>query len=599
MKPIFDLASKMSPSTTVRALVSSSLLWAATAGIGHAQTTPEADFLARSTAPGVVRAMGFETSAEWSTGIWNPGRDNAWDTTVKASGAGSLRFDIKSNTGEGSAGSWWMNFSPDMSVQFGANEEFWIQWRQRFDTFVIDHDYQNTSGSGDWKQIIIGQGDTPTVQAYSCTENEIVMGKSGSHKYPAMYAICGDYSALETYLGDATSQYTRQNMRVTSSGASTCMWLLPGDESGCLRYVPNEWMTFMVHIKLGPLGTASSSIGPNRPRNGFTDSTIEFYVGREGQPLQLAHRHEGIVIPRGDHWNASVGINPDADGDPGYSGGWSRHDAHPNSRYGKLWLLPFNTNKDPAETHANASMWYDEVIVSRQRIADPMLSGLAPTPTVSLSASASTVVSGSSATLNWSSTDATACMASSGWSGSKSTVGSQGVGPLTATTSYTLVCTGTGGATSTPTTATITVSGSTPAPTAPTVTLSAAATSIASGSATTLTWSATNATSCNATGGANSWAGSKGLSGNISTGTLTSNTTFTLTCTGAGGSTPQNVTVAVTSGTTTPPPVVPPTSPATPPTVEASGGGGAIQGLVLVLLGSLLRARFVRAQVKS
>src|SRR5205085_320399 len=44
-----------------------------------------------------------------------------------------------------------------------------------------------------------------------------------------------------------------------------------------------------------------------------------------------------------------------------------------------------------------------------------------PAPSVSLSASPTSVSSGGSSTLTWSSTDATSCTASGGWSGSKAT----------------------------------------------------------------------------------------------------------------------------------------------------------------------------------
>ncbi|MDQ3002970.1 MAG: hypothetical protein M3Y08_17125, partial [Fibrobacterota bacterium] len=86
-------------------------------------------------------------------------------------------------------------------------------------------------------------------------------------------------------------------------------------------------------------------------------------------------------------------------------------------------------------------------------------------------------------------------------------------------------------------------------PSAPTVSLSAKPTAVATGGSSTLTWSSTNATSCNA-GGA--WSGSKALSGNQSTGSLTADGTFTLTCAGDGGSASQSVTVSVTAATLTP-----------------------------------------------
>ena len=69
-----------------------------------------------------------------------------------------------------------------------------------------------------------------------------------------------------------------------------------------------------------------------------------------------------------------------------------------------------------------------------------------PAPTVSLSVSAASVSKGESTTLSWSSTDATSCMASGNWSGTKGTSGSETSSALNfASTSFTLTCTGTGG----------------------------------------------------------------------------------------------------------------------------------------------------------
>jgi len=429
--------------------------------------TPEEDWIARSTAPGVVRAMGFETQTEYQEGLWNQGRHNAWDQTVKASGNGSLRFDIKSNTGEGAGGSWTMNFSKDLSVQFGANEEFWVQWRQRFDAFVIQHSYAHLSGSGEWKQLDIAQGDMPGVIANSCSEAELVMQNVSNRDYPSAYLECGNYYALEELVG---SNQSRQNQRRTAGGASTCQWVPPGDTSGCLRYFPDEWMTFMIHVQLGPEGTARSSIGDATQRRGFINSTIEFYVGRAGQPLQLAHRQGGIVIPRGEHWNSSTGINPDNPGDPGYSGGWGPSDGHPNARYGKLWLLPYNTQKDPAETHQDASIWYDEVIVSRQRIADPMTGGSTggppppAAPTAQLSANPTSVTAGSRTTLTWSSSNATGCTAGGSWAGNKASSGSEQSAALFQTSTFGLDCTGAGGTASKSVVVSVTAAGTEPPP---------------------------------------------------------------------------------------------------------------------------------------
>ena len=68
-----------------------------------------------------------------------------------------------------------------------------------------------------------------------------------------------------------------------------------------------------------------------------------------------------------------------------------------------------------------------------------------PNVTVSLSASPLTVVAGNAVTLNWSSTNATGCSASGGWSGSKSASGTETVTPgRTGTVEYSISCRGEG-----------------------------------------------------------------------------------------------------------------------------------------------------------
>lgn len=63
-------------------------------------------------------------------------------------------------------------------------------------------------------------------------------------------------------------------------------------------------------------------------------------------------------------------------------------------------------------------------------------------PTVTISASPNPISYNSASTLSWSSTDATGCTASSDWSGSKPTSGSQSTGNLTSDKTYILACSG-------------------------------------------------------------------------------------------------------------------------------------------------------------
>lgn len=181
-------------------------------------------------------------------------------------------------------------------------------------------------------------------------------------------------------------------------------------------------------------------------------------------------------------------------------------------------------------------------------------------PSVSLSVGPSAIAGGGSATLNWSATNATTCSASGGWSGSKAITGSQSTGTLKATAIFTLTCSGTGGSAAQSATLTVSLH--------PTVTVgfSASPSTIASGRGSTLTWSSNGATSCTATG---AWSGSKALSGSQSTGTLTANATYILTCSGNGGSATQSVTVSVTA----PAPTI---SLGASPSTVASGSGSTL-----------------------
>jgi hypothetical protein len=198
-------------------------------------------------------------------------------------------------------------------------------------------------------------------------------------------------------------------------------------------------------------------------------------------------------------------------------------------------------------------------------------SGPSP-PTVSLAAMPTSVTSGGSTTLTWSSTDATQCTASGAWSGNKATSGSAGSGALSSDSSFTLTCTGAGGSGSD----TISVTVTAPQPGAPQVQLDAAPAAVGVGESATLTWSSTNATQCMASG---DWSGSKMTSGSEDTGALASSGSYTLTCTGASGSASDTELVTVAAA---PPP-------AGGSTGSSSGGGALDWSWLALLAGAALR----------
>jgi hypothetical protein len=158
-----------------------------------------------------------------------------------------------------------------------------------------------------------------------------------------------------------------------------------------------------------------------------------------------------------------------------------------------------------------------------------------PLPTATLTATPSTINDGESTLIEWSSTNTTSCTVSGGGiDGSSGTSGSAPDNPGI-TTTYTLNCDGGSASDS----VTVTVNAQ-PTAAQPTVNLTASPSRIARGSTITLSWSSTDATSCTASGG---WSGSQATSGSMSL-SLSVPATFTLNCSGDGGSASNSVSYA-------------------------------------------------------
>jgi hypothetical protein len=161
----------------------------------------------------------------------------------------------------------------------------------------------------------------------------------------------------------------------------------------------------------------------------------------------------------------------------------------------------------------------------------------ASSPTVSLSASPTSVSAGGTSRLTWSSSNANACTASGAWSGSRSTSGTE-QRTVSANATFTLTCSNAQGQRASRS-VTVTVAA---VPPAPTLTFTAWPTRIGPGDNTGLTWSSQNTTGCVASGG---WAGNKASSGKQVSTLLYASTAFNLDCTGPGGTISRSVSVTV------------------------------------------------------
>jgi hypothetical protein len=91
---------------------------------------------------------------------------------------------------------------------------------------------------------------------------------------------------------------------------------------------------------------------------------------------------------------------------------------------------------------------------SETRTTSVVVEASPPAPTLALTANPTTIVAGANATLSWTSSNATTCTASGGWSGNRPLSGSVSVSPGT-TTTYILACTGASGSTNDSATVTV------------------------------------------------------------------------------------------------------------------------------------------------
>ncbi|HET7872496.1 MAG TPA: fibronectin type III domain-containing protein [Terriglobales bacterium] len=288
---------------------------------GQTQKSMPNDFHARCQSPGVVRCFGFDTVDEVLPLLKSAADNHVHgfvDSAIKASGAAALRFDVMPRLGANSAGAFMLEFPR----QFGSGEEFFVQWRQRFDQEMVTRAFRKGEG---WKQAILGAASTG-----SCSANEVVVQNTYHRGFPQMYHSCG--------LKD--SQYEGLNPLFPPSDfllqdANGCRYSEQRSPR-CFRYRADQWMTFQVHVKVGVWYV-------NKSGSYHRDSVVELWVAEENKPSVLV-----ISLPDYDLTHEGA-----------------------DQKYARIWLLPYNTNKDDSEDHPVAHTWYDELIVSTRRIPDP------------------------------------------------------------------------------------------------------------------------------------------------------------------------------------------------------------------------------------
>lgn len=284
------------------------------------------------------------------------------DTSVKASGSGSMKFTIMPNSGSDDSGTYFTNFSNNLATQFGSGQEFYIQWRQRFTPEYINTAY---AGGAGFKNAIITEGDRTGVTVSSCKDIGIIMQDVDYLKFPQLYHSCGSkltssttvsYEPLQEQISNPIDWYLQNGIR---GGAGVgCLFSSPAAPP-CAGYKPNQWMTFQVHVKIGTWYTNNLVFKH--------DSTVQMWVAEEGKPSVLALDFSPQPGAAGLACQQQSTISV-----PACQTGYDLYNSAPGvSKFGKIWLTPYNTGKVSTVTYPVAYTWYDELIISTNKIPDP------------------------------------------------------------------------------------------------------------------------------------------------------------------------------------------------------------------------------------
>jgi chitodextrinase len=301
------------------------------------------DFQSRCATSGVIVCEGFDNASEFTpgvspnTGVY-PGGDNTieikQDTSVFASGGGSLHFPIKANDGSGPTvrdDNWLQTFCSAhppagcTPTVFAQNSTFYVQFRYRVDAGYASTNWEDPANGGSSPKIADFANHTS-----SCGQTEITTNNRNGSDMPMMYTSCGARGFFvtpgTTNWNSSTPPYLWEN------GYYNCAYpFTPSGQGGCFTMPANTWMTFYYRIALGTWGQ------PN--------SQITAWIAIDGQSL------EKFV----DVSNMNLGSDT-----PGYDA---------------IWFNVYMTGFSGSATNPAANAWLDEVIVSSAPIPAPAANG--------------------------------------------------------------------------------------------------------------------------------------------------------------------------------------------------------------------------------
>jgi hypothetical protein len=306
--------------------------------VSNTTSTTLQDFQTRCAQAGVIVCQGFDdptvfTPAKWpASGLYpdsNGVIQGSMDTTIAASGAGSLKFTVPSLAAANSSGYWRQLFTsnlaagPSSAKMFGANSTFYLQFRQRFSIEYLTNNWQTGSGSQTfWKQEIMSNDNS------TCGMIELTTVNWEQKRYPTMYSQCGA-DGFVVDLGN--SDFLEEQGNTATTGYNCHYQTANNTPTSCFIYPADTWVTFYYKVSIGNWGQ------PN--------STIQAWVSVAGGPYTEFVNMQNHVL---------------------------NEDSTPGADYDMVTLLTYMTGRSASiSAGPTAYTWYDELIVSTTPVAPP------------------------------------------------------------------------------------------------------------------------------------------------------------------------------------------------------------------------------------
>jgi len=306
--------------------------------VTNSTSTALQNFQTRCAQTGVVVCQGFDdptvfVPSKWpASGLYPDAGgtiQGVMDTTISASGAGSLKFTVPSLAAANSSGYWRQLFTQNLSdgptsaKMYGANATFYLQFRQRFSMEYLTNNWVTGSGSKTfWKQDILSNDNS------TCGNIELTTVNWNQRRYPTMYSQCGaDGFVVDLLNGD----YLEEQGDTSTTGYNCHYQTANNTATSCFTYPADTWVTFYYKVSIGTWGQ------PN--------STIQAWVSVGGGPYTEFVNMTNHTL---------------------------YEDTPAGADYDMVTLLTYMTGRSSTVSAGpTAYTWYDELIVSGQPIAAP------------------------------------------------------------------------------------------------------------------------------------------------------------------------------------------------------------------------------------